>query len=108
MYPQLRFYRKEHGANRNDSSCFRQAARHKPFLRRSPSFSATACNWFMIRVRVSIIDVKITRSERVQSPAMRWRSCSGRPFNACSTPVLRRQRVPRVLAHGARGYQTVQ
>jgi hypothetical protein len=43
------------------------------------------------------VDVKITRSEMVQSPAM-----------GLSTPVLRRQRLPRVLAQGAKGYQTLQ
>ena len=40
-----------HGANGNDSSCSRPASRHNLFLQRSPSLSATACNWFMIRVR---------------------------------------------------------
>ena len=41
-----------HGANRNDSSCSRPASRHNRFLQRSPfTFSATDCNWFMIRVR---------------------------------------------------------
>src|SRR5208282_428061 len=40
-----------HGDKRNDSSCSRPASRHKRFLQRSPSLSATACNWFMIRVR---------------------------------------------------------
>src|SRR5450759_2553095 len=44
-----------HGASANDSSCFRPASRHNPFLRRSPSFSATACSWFMIRVRACTI-----------------------------------------------------
>ncbi len=40
-----------HGANRNDSNCSRPPARHNLFLQRSPSFSATACSWFIIRVR---------------------------------------------------------
>ncbi len=39
------------GAKRNDSSCSRPASRHNFFLQRSPSLSATACSWFMIRVR---------------------------------------------------------
>ena len=44
-----------HGARPNDSSCFRPASRHNFFLKRSPSFSATACNWFMIRIRACTI-----------------------------------------------------
>ncbi len=44
-----------HGANRNDSSCSRPGSRHSRFLQRRPSLSATACNWFMIRVRVYTI-----------------------------------------------------
>jgi len=44
-----------HGANANDSSCFRPASRQSRFLQRSPSLSATACNWFMIRVRACTI-----------------------------------------------------
>ena len=44
-----------HGANLNNSSCSRPASRHSRFLQRSPSLSATACNWFMIRVRACTI-----------------------------------------------------
>ena len=40
-----------HGASRNDSSCCRPRSRHNLFLQRRPSLSATACSWFMIRVR---------------------------------------------------------
>jgi len=40
-----------HGANRNASSCSRPASRHNLFLQRYPSLSATACSWFLIRVR---------------------------------------------------------
>ena len=44
-----------HGANANDSSCSRPASRHSRFLQSKPSLSATACNWFMIRVRACTI-----------------------------------------------------
>ena len=40
------------GARENDSSCARPALLHNPCLRRIPSFIATACNWFMMRVRI--------------------------------------------------------
>ena len=40
-----------HGANQNDSSCSRPFSRHNLFLHRTPSFRATACSWFMMRVR---------------------------------------------------------
>ena len=40
-----------HGANGNASSCCRPPARHNLFLQCSHSFRATACSWFMIRVR---------------------------------------------------------
>jgi hypothetical protein len=38
------------GPNANDSNCSRPGSRHSRFLKRSPWLSATACNWFMIRV----------------------------------------------------------
>src|SRR6266852_8347013 len=44
-----------HGANRIASSCSRPASRHNLFFERSPSFRATACSWFMIRVRACTI-----------------------------------------------------
>src|SRR5215470_5609633 len=37
-----------HAASGKDSSCCCPFSRHNLFLQRSPSFSATACNWFMI------------------------------------------------------------
>src|SRR5215469_666701 len=43
------------GANRNASSCCRPASRHNLFLQRRPSFRATACSWFIIRVRACTI-----------------------------------------------------
>ena len=44
-----------HRANRNDSSCPRPSSRHNLFLQRRPSLSATACNWFIRRVRACTI-----------------------------------------------------
>jgi uncharacterized protein DUF5681 len=35
--------------------CFRPASRHSFFFERRPSFSAAACNWFIIRVRACTI-----------------------------------------------------
>jgi len=41
-----------HGASRIDSRCSRPCSHHSLSLQRSPSFSATDCSWFMMRVRV--------------------------------------------------------
>lgn len=41
-----------HLGNGNDSNCARPCWLHKPRLRRTPSFMAMACNWFITRVRI--------------------------------------------------------
>src|SRR5580692_2412689 len=43
------------GANRKASNCCRPFSRHSFFLQRKPSFRATACSWFMMRVRACTI-----------------------------------------------------
>jgi hypothetical protein len=53
-----------HGANGSDSSCSRPSSRHNRFFDRSPSFSATACSWFMIRVRACTIRCRCHNSCR--------------------------------------------
>src|SRR5262249_15410122 len=44
-----------HRAKGNDSSCCRPRSRHNLFLQTRPSLSATACSWFMMRVRACTI-----------------------------------------------------
>ena len=64
-----------HGANRIASSCSRPASRHNRFLQRMPSLSATACSWFMTRVRAC---------------TMRWRchsSCRRSRFSQLGTQI---------------------
>jgi hypothetical protein len=65
--PTSRRRRLAHGANRNGSSCCRPRSRHNRFLQRSPSLSATACSWFIIRVRAC------TGRRRCQSSCCRSR-----------------------------------
>src|SRR5215470_5523185 len=43
------------GAKGNASSCCRPRSRHNLFLQTRPSLSATACSWFMMRVRACTI-----------------------------------------------------
>jgi len=99
-----------HGANRNDSSCFRPASRHKRFLQRGPSLSATTCNWFMIRVRACTIrcpgatavaadpdspsslprsaesDLRATISESAEHPGDRSSACAPAGFDLGCVP----------------------
>jgi hypothetical protein len=45
------------------SSCFRPFSRHNLFLQRKPSFSATACSWFMaIHFKESTKPTQIVRA----------------------------------------------
>src|ERR1017187_2127024 len=84
-----------HGANGNASSCSRPASRHSLFLQCRPSLSATACSWFMIRVRACTTRVSPLKagnsrncvcSVRIQQeqPSLCWfpRSISDRALNA--------------------------
>src|SRR5215469_9827289 len=53
------------GARRKLSNCSRPCSRHSFFLHRSPSFRATACNWFIIRVRACTMRCRCHSSCRV-------------------------------------------
>src|SRR5215469_7407229 len=53
------------GASRNVSNCSRPCSLHSFFLQRSPSFRATACNWFIIRVRACTMRCRCHSSCRI-------------------------------------------
>jgi hypothetical protein len=92
------------GANASDSSCSRPASRHSRFLQRSPSLSATACSWFMIRVRACTIRCRShssCRRSRFSELGTQIRGKrSSRPSRAISTARLgtleRRDHIPRL------------
>ena len=76
-----------HGDKRNDSSCSRPASRHSPFLQRSPSLSATACNWFMIRVRACTIRCRCHSSCRRSRFSQLGTQIRGKRFSISSCRI---------------------
>src|SRR5215469_17195854 len=74
-----------HGARENPSSCFRPLSPHGLFLQRSPSLRATACNWFMMRVRICTMGAGATATAaHLDSPRSAPRSAENdlRPATA--------------------------
>jgi hypothetical protein len=78
-----------HGANANDSSCSRPACRQSRFLQRSPSLRATACSWFMIRVRACTIRCRCHSSCRRSRFSQLGTQISGKRSSISSCRISR-------------------
>ena len=81
----------------------RPASRHNLFLQRSPSFSATACSWFMIRVRACTMRCRCHSScRRSRFSQLGTQICGKSSFSINRSNQLRILAIRLLLAHPLR------